>query len=104
MSYPQSVTVGPVAFAIKADEEVTDAARCWGRIDYARQSISIDPRAGDDHIAVTVLHETLHALCHIAGIGDKDTEEQMVTKMSPLLLDTLRRNPALVAYLMDGAA
>ena len=104
MTFPSAVTVGPVTFTIQPDHALTNATQCWGHIDYARQAITIDPVGGDDHIAVTVLHELLHAHFHLGGIGDRDNGEQTITKLSPLLLDTLRRNPGLVAYLIGGEA
>ena len=50
-----------------------------------------------------MLHETLHACFMVAGINNRmsDTlEEETINSLSPLLLDTLRRNPGLVAYLL----
>jgi hypothetical protein len=61
--------------------------------DRARQA---DPRA---RVAVTLLHEVVHAIFKIAGLPN-EKEEDTVTRLSPLLLDTLRRNPDLVAYLL----
>ena len=50
-----------------------------------------------------LLHETLHGVVDQAGL-DFDHRasvcEAFVNRMTPLLLDTLRRNPALLEYLL----
>lgn len=50
---------------------------------------------------VTLLHEALHAVWSTTGLRqlDNDLEEQVVVGLAPLLLDTLKRNPDLVAFL-----
>ncbi len=93
------VQVGPIAYTIEFDDRAADAANCWGRIDYARQSILLDSKASPDHLAVTVLHEILHAVLHSVGI-EKDPAEDVISRSTPTLLDTLRRNPKLVHYLL----
>ena len=50
----------------------------------------------------TLLHETLHALFSLIGAGediDHDTEEKLVRRLAPALLQTLQNNPQLVHYL-----
>lgn len=56
----------------------------------------------------TLLHEVLHALIWEAGItvpedkeaSEDDREEKLVGQMSGVLLDCLKRNPHIVAWLM----
>jgi hypothetical protein len=64
--------------------------------------IRIDPDVADDVWRETLLHEILHACHMIAGI-DADTPtppEAVVAATSPTLLDTLRRDARLRAYLL----
>jgi hypothetical protein len=66
---------------------------------HAKQTIVLDSRQATDYLAVTLLQEVVHAIFKIAGLPN-EKEEDTVTRLSPLLLDTLRRNPDLVAYLL----
>jgi hypothetical protein len=99
---PTSVQVGAMSFRIVFDDALADAGDCWGRIDYPRQIIFLDSRTQPDHLAITVLHEVLHAVHRIAGVQSDAKEEAIVTQYAPLLLDVLRRNPDLVAYLTEA--
>jgi len=103
MDLPRSVQIGPVVYTIEHNQRVTNATNCWGRIDYHAQTISLDPNQQPDHLAVTLLHEVLHGIWfygHLAGFeGDV---EKTLAALAPALLDTFRRNPDLVVYLMEG--
>lgn len=57
----------------------------------------------------TLLHEVIHAVLSLTKLdGQRDhfktseASERIVTVLSTHLLDTLRRNPALVEYLVHG--
>jgi hypothetical protein len=49
----------------------------------------------------TVVHEVLHLVSRMSAFPLK---ERQVTALSPVLLDVLRRNPELVAYLTEAIA
>jgi hypothetical protein len=55
---------------------------------------------------VTLLHELLHAIWYAAGRrGEKLAEEEAIRTLSPLLLDVLKANPDVLAFLVgDGDA
>lgn len=53
-----------------------------------------------------MLHEVLHACLYQTCLREmevwgKNHEEAIVVALAPILLDTLRRNPKLVAYLVE---
>ena len=53
---------------------------------------------------LSVVHEVFHQLFHYADIGREVTEEQaesMIVRLSPWWLDVLRRNPQLIAFLVE---
>lgn len=60
----------------------------------------------------TLLHEVLHALVRanrlhrapFGPLGNHDKEELAVALLATSLLDTLRRNPSLAAFLLDRDA
>lgn len=57
--------------------------------------IGIDSRQSDDQLADTFLHENLHAMLRLVQADDED----LVFRLTPVLLDWLRRNPKAVQYL-----
>lgn len=67
----------------------------------AAQRIAIADDLGPDQTRDTLLHECLHGLCRVVNlIPDGRQEERVVSGLTPVLLDALRRNPGLVAFLV----
>lgn len=67
------------------------------------ERITIEPDQKGNFLRDTLLHEVLHA-CLFAAAGGMttDEEERLVASLTPVLLDTLRRNPGLLAFLTDA--
>lgn len=104
---PERIQIGPFAFGVSGDPKAIAEARRngedgrLGETDPVKLTIVIDTDLPSGQIRDSVLHETLHAVVYTAGKWEKGiAEEQAIARFCPLLLDTLRRNPALVAYLM----
>ena len=106
---PTVVQVGPYRFTVKIDRAEIDKARVaaedWCRIGVCRRwdlDLVITPETAPDVQAETLVHEVLHAIWMVVRGPTKGlTEETFIGHLAPTLLDTLRRNPALVAYLID---
>ena len=105
---PATIQVGPFTYTVHVDKaRMNQACRddhtdLLGRCEHRTLDIDIDPDQAPGQMADTLLHELLHALTDVTGLAnewDEDREEAVVRRLSPVLLDTLRRNPALVAYL-----
>lgn len=105
---PGKVQVGPFSYDVVVDADAVARLNrgqngfMVGATDTTRQLIAVDPDLGPDQQADTVLHEILHAVMSLTGLAsdlDDDTEEQVVFRLAGPLLDVLRRNPRLVAYL-----
>jgi len=103
---PAVVQVGPMRYSVVADKAKCDAEavdtgrRVMGYSDHSALEIAVKAGMARDQEADTVLHEVLHCcLRQSDGELGNEVEERVVGSLSPLLLDTLRRNPALVAYL-----
>lgn len=95
----QVYTLGVEAFVPDLDEP------CTGLCDYRTQSITIDPTIHAEYQRLTVMHEVLHPILQrleAIGVGERK-QEQVAEVLDGLLLSVLRDNPALVAYLMEGA-
>lgn len=81
---------------------VDDDNELDGDCDKRRGVITIRPGLSHDAEAEVLLHEVLHAVTGSVGLDETlgaDTDEKVVRAITPTLLDTLRRNPALRAYL-----
>jgi hypothetical protein len=67
--------------------------------------IAIHADIDGDILRETVAHEVEHAITWAAGfryVEHTFTEEDFVTRTTPLRLDTYKRNPALVRFLLGG--
>lgn len=107
---PSTIQVGPHRYKVVSNRpQMNEVCRKEGRdllghVNHWSLTISIEPTLAADQKAETVLHEALHAAVTVAGLGDEwgvDKEEAVVNRLSPVLLDVLRRNPKLIAYLLD---
>lgn len=106
---PKAVTVGPHTYTIEVSERRTkDGDGKYGWSDHHVTEIVLDPGQAPSQLRDTLLHETLHAVMNLIGVGKGDpplldyaAEERLVNALSPLLLDMLRRNPPLVDFLLS---
>ena len=105
MTLPTHVQVGPIRYSLAVDQAAIDHTGSGkaGNTNHPLQTILLSSEQGPDQEADTVLHEVLHACLHQSdGELSVEQEERLVLSLAPLLLDTLRRNPELVAYLMGA--
>ena len=109
---PERLQVGPYRYDIEVSTETIDAEAVEsgmglpgtyaGRHLPSRGKVLLAEIDSPDYLAETLLHEVLHAVIFSCGLRDLgDDEERVVATMTPTLLDTLRRQPELVAYLLD---
>jgi Zn-dependent peptidase ImmA (M78 family) len=105
MTVPTQVQIGPLAYTIVDDERrylkmATDAEQAmWGQIFYGQSEIVLNPDQGDQHKRLALLHEVLHGVWHLHDKGH-ESDEDVLRSITADLLDTLRRNPELVSYLV----
>lgn len=109
MSLPKSIQVGPYTIQVVSDQAKHDrvcrenSVNYAGRTSLSEQIIHLDPDMASTYTATTLIHEVLHSLLiHNSSLfNDADQEEAIVDHLAPFLLDTLRRNPTLVTYLLE---
>lgn len=105
MPLPEKVTIGPLTFQVTDDVAahnqgvVEDLHDTYGRIRYSKGLIILDPNQTDAHKRITLLHEVMHGCWHLGDRSHKNDEKAIRSLTAPLL-DVLRRNPELVAYLL----
>jgi hypothetical protein len=108
MKPPKRINVGPFVYDVTFDRATMDArvreesTALIGHHDGAVLTIDIDPDQAVGQARDTLLHELLHAIADVTGLSEAwgDREEEFVGRLSPAILDTLRRNPKLVRYLI----
>lgn len=105
---PSTVEVGPLTFEISTDAaalerwKAKDLVDLGGRYDEATLTITVDGTYAPGFVRETLWHEILHAVFGVTGIDYEqgtDATERLVRRLSPALLELLRRNPELVGYL-----
>lgn len=96
MSAPRRIEVGPLVYkVVRAD--IDD----YGQCDHDLFEIRLRRRLTREASRETLMHETMHACFDVAGIEvDEEVEERVIRRLSPILLDTLRRNESLSDYLL----
>lgn len=106
---PAELIVGPNRYTVTGDElerlrtEHAERSQLDGHTDHGTLRLLVNTALAADQVRDTLLHETLHALAFLSGLSSEwgsEKEEAVVRRLSPLLLDVLRRNPDLVAYLV----
>lgn len=114
MNLPRSIVVGPFTYRVhhsKKEWKKFEEQECAGQTCISSSNIYLNPQITGPVLKEVLLHETLHACWHLAGNVDdlihkpnqEVREEAAVRVMSTPLLQVLRDNPLLVAYLLaDG--
>jgi len=77
---------------------------CIGVCDVNSNTIGIVSTLGPERERETLLHECLHAISSKMGYTlerSDDEDEALVKRMAPILLDFLRSNPRVIAYLVE---
>ena len=92
--YRYKVLVDPMPFRAKARH-----ADDRGYVNHDLAEMVVRPNQTIDLQRETVLHEVIHGVRYLANLPSGEVEESFVTRMTPLLLDTLRRNPHLRQFL-----
>lgn len=104
MNPPKAIQIGANRYEVRSQE--LHEPTMLGRLVEKNLEILLEPAQADGSRQDTVLHEVLHAIVFHTGtrngMGWDDTQEEaVVSAITPLLLDTLQRNPRLIAYLTE---
>jgi hypothetical protein len=106
---PTKVQIGPYEIEIRCSQIAIDHAHAQsdayvdGATMIRKGWIAIRPEISDSAKREVLLHEVMHAAWFVAGRRDeKVSDETAISILAPTLLDTLRRNPELAAYLLNS--
>ena len=99
---PASAKVGAYLYQLKLvpTDSLEDAV---GEADTKAQTISIDEGLSIEARKATIVHELLHAIFDAYGIDNVvgELDEALVSMLELPLLQLIRDNPRLLAYLTD---
>ena len=101
MKPPRTVRVGPHVYSVSTEQRNGDD---YGETQIDRCEIRLAAKQGPSQLRETLLHEALHACTALAGLRvewGEDRDESCVTRLAPILLDVLRRNPRLIEFLVE---
>lgn len=100
---PKTVRVGPHAYSVlltaAAQMPKTQGRPDCGTCRFDSLQILVKKRQRRTKQQETLLHEVLHSCTYPNLIGKKVTDEDFVETTAPLLLQVLKDNPKLLAYL-----
>jgi hypothetical protein len=97
--------IGPHTYTVYFDKNMinqvnTDAGEAhYGVTDIKHLKITIDPSQAHTQLQDTLLHEILHAIFDITAAQediDHKTEEKLIRRIAPILLQTIQQNPHLI--------
>ena len=111
MEYPKArVKVASREYEIVVDEKLSEKAGVAGAAMVDSEKIVVDPDLGHGVGRETILHELLHCIWSVSGLGagngeskrfTPEQEEEVIWAISPLVLSMLRENPGLVTWLLE---
>ena len=110
MKPPALLDIAGTPYEVRWDEASINRAmrdaseHLSGSTDTQQQKILVNPDLGPMQQRRTLLHEVLHAVWECSGLHaavDGSNEEPVIRGLEAPLLETLRRNPKLIAYLLE---
>jgi hypothetical protein len=110
---PETIVVGPFTFSVDWTVEGwssfaassarfdKDAALYYGFTDRTTLTFYVNPHAAEQFQREALLHEVTHGCQMVAGLPNEGqvSGEDFITRVTPILYDTLKRNPDLREYL-----
>jgi len=97
---PKKIRVGHMTLAVDYNDDECDALGSDGHTLIGARRIALRSYMSPDREREVMLHESLHTVVELTGMPFKDEdEERLVSALTGPLLDLLRRNPKLVAFL-----
>lgn len=87
------IKAGPSVYTVRSSRDLNAEL---GTTDCDRLEILLSTEQSPERRRVTLMHEVLHVVFDLAGIGiGEDKEEDLIRPLTPALLQILRDNPAL---------
>ena len=99
---PETIKIGCITYTVALIKK-KQLGDYWGRLDKIKQVVEILHSLAPQRKAETLFHEVLHGAYELAGLNhiEEPSEEQVVNGLSYQLVQILRDNPNLVAYVLE---
>jgi hypothetical protein len=99
---PKKIKIGYANYTVVEDDERLKENAAGGMHAPNSSRIYVETEQENDYAKMALLHEVLHGCAHVSSVPTDDTQEELfVAIISPNLLQALRDNPQLVAYLLQ---
>ena len=103
---PDRADIGPYTYMIEINDSVIMDCEddLCGFCDPLKQAIFLRSGLGETFEKETLLHELLHGMFDMIGLSHElgvDQEENIVRRLSPILLDFLMSNSHVLEYLLS---
>ncbi len=85
----RTLRVGPVRFVVGKELESNECGSCH----VGMQKLNINPEYGPDVQAITVLHESLHAILELHQYNHESANEHMIECLANGIVCLFRDNP-----------
>ena len=95
---PKYVEIIGLKYSVVISTEMSEEE--LGRCDYNNQKILISKHQASDTMRDTLLHEIIHAVHWLMGLGDNSTEEEFTSRTTTGLRSVMLQNPEVVNYLL----
>lgn len=95
---PKKVEILGQNFGIVLSSEMSEEE--LGRCDYSNQLIYISKSQASDSMRDTLLHEIIHAIHWLMGLGDNNTEEEFTARTTTGLRSVMLQNAEIVEYVL----
>lgn len=111
MELPRFIDLGPYHYKIICDEltrlrtQEKILTAVLGHTDHDKLEIIINNNQPPSLSRETLFHESLHVVTEITGLRyswGATKSERFIRRLSPMMLELMRRNPDVVAYLMSN--
>lgn len=91
------VKVGGFMYDVIYSKDISDQGGCYGSTHYSSQKIFIDPEMHIQMQEETFLHEVIHALMFVSGLGyklekGKESEESIIRLLTHPLYQFIKDN------------
>ena len=93
----KKIKIGGIHYDLAQQDNLEDKNESvWGFVEYENSIIHIRGNMSKQKKAQTVIHESLHAMLHEAGLDDVANDEKLVTPLGNMIYQFIKENPELM--------
>lgn len=98
----KKIKIGGIFYQVKSEMNLEDANQSvWGVTQYEDSLIKVREGMSNQKYYQTLIHESLHAMLHEAGIDSLANDESLVTPLGNMLYQFITDNPRMITKIID---